>query len=79
MVPETRPAIVATKGKRDLLTPGFGSERHLDDAALAALRKNDADIVSLCLGLNISGASHYLPPFLKGLADVAGMTQPVRG
>ena len=52
----TWPAIVARQRRYDLTCLGFGGQCHLDPLVATVVRDSDADLISLCLGINIYGA-----------------------
>ncbi|HEX6682653.1 MAG TPA: GDSL-type esterase/lipase family protein [Candidatus Limnocylindrales bacterium] len=73
---ETWPALVARQLGWDLTCLGFGGECHLDPVAAQAIARTPADLVSLCLGINIYGAASFGPRTLAG--QVSGFIQTVR-
>jgi lysophospholipase L1-like esterase len=56
---ETWPARVARDLDLDLHCLGFGGQCHLDPAVLRTLDTLDADLISLCLGINVHGGSTF--------------------
>ncbi len=54
---QTWPALVARKNDLDLTCMGYGGQCHLDPMIARTIRDLPADIISLCLGINIYGAS----------------------
>lgn len=54
---KTWPAIVARTRGYDLTCLGFGGQCHLDPMVARTIRDREADLISLCLGINIFGAS----------------------
>ncbi|WP_116951827.1 GDSL-type esterase/lipase family protein [Jiangella endophytica] len=56
---ETWPALVARARGWDLLCLGFGGQCHLDPVAADTIRAEPADLISLCLGINVYGAGTY--------------------
>jgi lysophospholipase L1-like esterase len=54
---QTWPALVARKNNLDLTCMGYGGQCHLDPMIARTIRDLPADIISLCLGINIYGAS----------------------
>ena len=54
---QTWPALVARKNNLDLTCMGYGGQCHLDSMIARTIRDLPADIISLCLGINIYGAS----------------------
>ncbi|MFJ7212961.1 GDSL-type esterase/lipase family protein [Amycolatopsis sp. NPDC098790] len=67
---ETWPALVATALGWSLRCLGFAGECHLDPAVARYIRDTDADVISLCVGVNIHGAASFsarsLGPALEG-------------
>ena len=53
----TWPAIVARKNKLDLTCLGYAGQCHLDPMVARTIRDLPADIISMCLGINIYTAS----------------------
>ena len=51
----TWPSIVARARKNDLTCLGYGGQCHLDPLIARVIRDRDADLISLCLGINIYG------------------------
>ncbi|SDU79836.1 SGNH/GDSL hydrolase family protein [Jiangella alkaliphila] len=56
---ETWPALVARAEEWDLLCLGFGGQCHLDPVVADTIRDQRADLISLCLGINVYGAVTY--------------------
>jgi hypothetical protein len=56
---ETWPALVATALGGDLRCLGFAGECHLDPMIARFIRDCPADLISLCVGVNIHGRSSY--------------------
>ena len=54
---QTWPALVARKNDLDLTCMGYGGQCHLDPMIARTIRDLPADIISLCLGINIYSAS----------------------
>lgn len=54
---ETWPALVARTLGWDLTCLGFGGQCHLDPAVARTIEALPADVVSLCLGINIQGGA----------------------
>lgn len=54
---KTWPAIVSMEREYDLRCLGFGGQCHLDPMIAILIRDSDADLISLCLGINIYGAN----------------------
>ena len=55
----TWPAIVARKQNLNLTCLGFGGQCHGDPVVLKMIRDLDADIISMCLGINIHGNGSF--------------------
>ncbi len=53
----TWPSIVARTRGYDLTCLGFGGQCHLDPLVARVIRDREADLISLCLGINVYGAS----------------------
>ena len=51
----TWPSIVARTREYDLTCLGFGGECHLDPLIARVIRDQEADLISLCVGINIYG------------------------
>lgn len=56
---ETWPARVARGLDLDLRCLGFGGQCHLDPAVIRTIDTLDADVISLCLGINVHGGSTF--------------------
>lgn len=56
---ETWPALIARAEGWDLLCLGFGGQCHLDPVVADTIRDQRADLISLCLGINVYGAGTY--------------------
>jgi hypothetical protein len=56
---ETWPALVARARGWDLRCLGFGGQCHLDPVVADTIRDRSADLISLCLGINVYGAGTY--------------------
>ncbi|MEU8223607.1 GDSL-type esterase/lipase family protein [Kribbella sp. NPDC048915] len=56
---ETWPALVARRQGWNLRALGFAGECHLDPIAARTIRDNPADLISLCLGINVFGGSTF--------------------
>ena len=54
---QTWPAIVARRRGYDLTCLGYGGQCHLDPMVGRMIRDREADVISLCLGINIYGAA----------------------
>lgn len=63
---ETWPALVAREVGWDLTCMGFGGNCHLDPVAIRTIERLDADVISLCLGVNIHGAATFGARTLPG-------------
>jgi hypothetical protein len=67
---ETWPALVATELGWSLRCLGFAGECHLDPVVARYIRDTGADVISLCVGVNIHGAASFsarsLGPALAG-------------
>jgi hypothetical protein len=64
----TWPAIVARSRGYDLTCLGFGGQCHLDPLIAQVIRDTGADLISLCLGINIyGGASLSVRTFGPGI------------
>lgn len=67
---ETWPALVAAELGWSLRCLGFAGECHLDPAVARYIRETEADVISLCVGVNIHGAASFsarsLGPALEG-------------
>lgn len=73
---ETWPALVARRNDWRLTCLGFGGECHLDHLVARTIRDADADLISMCLGINIYGGSTF---GLRSLASaVSGFIETVR-
>ncbi|MDG4789136.1 SGNH/GDSL hydrolase family protein [Micromonospora sp. WMMD1102] len=73
---ETWPALVARGLGWDLTCLGFGGECHLDPIAARAIAGRPADLISLCLGINVYGRGSFGPRTLAG--QVSGFVQTIR-
>lgn len=62
---ETWPALVARELEWDLTCLGFGGQAHLDPAIARSIRDRPADVITLCVGVNIQGASSMSARTLK--------------
>lgn len=67
---ETWPALVATELGWSVRCLGFAGECHLDPVVARYIRDTEADVISLCVGVNIHGAASFsarsLGPALEG-------------
>ncbi len=77
---ETWPTIVARTHGLDLTCLGFGGQCHLDPMVALAMRDLPADLVSMCLGINIYGAASLSPrsfrPAIVGAVRIVRETHP---
>ncbi|ACQ78438.1 lipolytic protein G-D-S-L family [Beutenbergia cavernae DSM 12333] len=58
---ETWPAVAARALGWDLTCLGFGGQCHLDPIAASTIAAVPADVVSMCLGINIYGGATFSP------------------
>jgi hypothetical protein len=73
---ETWPALVARQNGWRLTCLGFGGQCHLDPLVARTIRDAEADLISMCLGINIYGGNTYN---LRTLAtNVSGFIETVR-
>ncbi|QWT24158.1 hypothetical protein KPL76_01610 [Subtercola sp. PAMC28395] len=67
---ETWPALVSAHEDLRLTSLGFAGQCHLDPVVARHIRDTPADLISLCLGINVWGASTYprrtLAPTIEG-------------
>lgn len=73
---ETWPALVARAADWELTCLGFGGQCHLDPVAARTIAAAPADLISLCLGINIYGGSSFGPRTLA--SQVSGFIQTIR-
>lgn len=73
---ETWPALVARRLGWDLTCLGFAGECHLDPIAARAIADRPADLISLCLGINVYGRASFGPRTLAG--QVSGFIEAIR-
>ena len=73
---ETWPALVSRRLGLDLTCLGFGSNCHLDPVVAATIADLPADVVSLCVGINIYGEASFNRRTLPG--QVSGFVGTVR-
>ena len=77
---ETWPAIVARSLGWDLTCLGFGGQCHLDPLAARTIEAVPADVVSLCLGINIQGgatlSARTFAPLVADLLDRVRAAHP---
>ncbi|SEE62698.1 GDSL-type esterase/lipase family protein [Ruania alba] len=74
---ETWPAIVAQRLGWDLTCLGFGGQCHLDPVAEHAIAQTPADVISLCLGINIHGRTSFNARSFA--PQISGFVERVRG
>ncbi|QOR70332.1 hypothetical protein IM660_17310 [Ruania alkalisoli] len=72
----TWPALVARARNWDLTSLGFGGQCHLDPVAIRTIRDRPADLISLCLGINIQGGGTFNARTLG--PQVAGAIEHIR-
>lgn len=72
----TWPALVARSLGWNLTALGFGGQCHLDQAVARTIRDMPADLISLCLGINIYGSATYNARSLT--SATTGFIQTVR-
>jgi hypothetical protein len=72
---KTWPAIVARTRGYDLTCLGFGGQCHLDPMMARQIRDQEADLISLCLGINVYGGTLNQRTFYAG---ILGFVQIVR-
>lgn len=73
---ETWPALVARRHDLDLTCLGFGGNCHLEPMVARLIRDRAADLVSLCLGINVYGAASLGPRTFR--TAVIGFARLVR-
>ena len=73
---QTWPAIVARARGYNLTCMGFGGECHLDTMVARTIRDRPADLISLCLGINVYGGASLSPRTFR--PAVIGFVQTVR-
>ena len=73
---QTWPAIVARKSGLNLTCLGYGGQCHLDAMVVRMIRDLPADYISMCLGINIQGASSLGPRAFR--PAIIGAVQIVR-
>jgi hypothetical protein len=73
---QTWPALVATRQDWQLRCWGFAGQCHLDPVVARCLRDTPAELISLCLGVNIHGAATFSHRSLG--PAVIGFCQTVR-
>ena len=76
----TWPAIVARTRGYDLTCLGFGGQCHLDSLMARVIRDREADLISLCLGINIYGGESLSPrtfgPGIVGFVKIVREKHP---
>ena len=73
---QTWPAIVARESGLNLTCLGYGGQCHLDAMVARMIRDLPADYISMCLGINIQGASSLGPRTFR--PAIIGAVQIVR-
>jgi hypothetical protein len=73
---QTWPAIVARARGYNLTCLGFGGECHLDTMIARTIRDQPADLISLCLGINVYGGASLSPRTFR--PAVIGFVQTIR-
>ncbi|TDE88811.1 hypothetical protein EXU48_22240 [Occultella glacieicola] len=73
---ETWPALVARRLGWDLTCLGFSGQCHLDPIAARTIAAVPADVISLCLGINIMGGATFGPRSFA--AHISGFVEQVR-
>ena len=73
---QTWPAIVAREHGLNLTCLGYGGQCHLDAMVARMIRDLPADYISMCLGINIQGASSFGPRAFR--PAIIGAVQIVR-
>ncbi|WP_020390486.1 GDSL-type esterase/lipase family protein [Kribbella catacumbae] len=66
---ETWPALVARANSWDAFALGLGGECHLDPVAARAIRDTPADLISLCIGINIFTGGSFSGRTLPGQVE----------
>lgn len=72
----TWPSLVARANDWELTSLGFGGQCHLDPVAIRTIRDHPADLISLCLGINIQGGGTFNARTLG--PQVAGAIERIR-
>ena len=76
----TWPSIVARARDYDLTCLGFGGQCHLDTLIARVIRDRDADLISLCLGINVYGSaslnSRTFGPGIVGFVKIVREKHP---
>ncbi|MHA7248891.1 SGNH/GDSL hydrolase family protein [Arthrobacter tecti] len=73
---ETWPALVSRQNDWNLTCLGFGGQCHLDPVVARTIGQTPADLISLCLGINIYGSSSIGDRAL--VSQLCGFIQTVR-
>lgn len=73
---QTWPAIVARTRGYNLTCMGFGGECHLDIMVARTIRDLPAELISLCLGINVYGGASLSPRSFR--PTVIGFVQTIR-
>ena len=73
---QTWPAVVARTHGLNLTCLGYGGQCHLDTMVARMIRDLPADYISMCLGINIQGASSFGPRAFR--PAIIGAVQIVR-
>lgn len=72
----TWPAQIARQRSWDLMCLGFGAQCHLDPVVARTIASMEADLISLCLGVNVFAASSFGPRSWP--SQVTGFIQTIR-
>ncbi|MDA1190830.1 MAG: GDSL-type esterase/lipase family protein [Candidatus Poribacteria bacterium] len=72
----TWPGVVARGADLNLTCLGFGGQCHLDPMIARTIRDQEADIVSMCVGINIQGGGTLSPRTFQ--AAIIGTVQTIR-
>lgn len=73
---QTWPALVAQKHNLNLTCLGFGGNCHLEPMVARLIRDTPADLITLCLGINVYGSFSLGPRTFK--SSVIGLIQIIR-
>ncbi len=77
---QTWPAIVARQHGLNLTCLGYGGQCHLDSMVARMIRDSSADYLSMCIGINIQGASSLgqraFQPAIIGAVQIIRETHP---
>lgn len=73
---QTWPALVARRNRLGLTCLGFGGNCHLEPMVARLIRDQPADLISLCLGINVQGGATLAPRTFR--AAVIGFVKIVR-